>query len=69
VNFLINGKVVATKVKPPFQLLWNAKDKAPGEYTLAARAYDRARNMAEYQTVVLVNTTHPIGTSCSSVDQ
>jgi hypothetical protein len=67
VAFLINGKVVATKVKPPYQLLWNAADKAPGEYTLSARAYDRAGNMAAYQTVVLVNTTQSTGTTCSSV--
>lgn len=64
VDFLVNGEVVETKVEPPYQVSWNAKDQKPGEYMLAARAHDRAGNQAEYSAVVLVNTAKASGSTC-----
>lgn len=69
VDFLSNGNLVDTIVSPPYQLSWNVEGKTPGEYTLSARAYDRAGNMADYQTIVLINTTQSTGTACGTAGQ
>lgn len=69
VEFLANGEVVDTKTKPPYQTSWNAQGQKPGEYTLTARAYDRAGNKADYSTVVLVNTAKAISPTCAATGQ
>lgn len=68
VEFLVNGKLLESKVKPPYQISWNVKGQKPGEYTLAARAYDRAGNQAEYSTVVLVNAAKGSGAVCATAN-
>ncbi|MDV6344906.1 Ig-like domain-containing protein [Nitrosomonas sp. Is37] len=68
VEFLVNGKLLQRKAKPPYQISWNVKDKKPGEYTITARAYDRAGNQVEYSTVVLVNTRKASEVVCATAN-
>lgn len=56
VEFLVNGKLIESKTKPPYQTSLNSKDFSPGEYRIAARATDSSGKSAEYSATILINT-------------
>jgi hypothetical protein len=40
VEFLVNGKVVATRTKAPYTVRWNTSSTRPGRVVLAVRVTD-----------------------------
>ncbi len=68
VEFLVNGALLERKLKPPYQVSWNVEDQKPSEYTITARAFDRAGNQAEYSAAILVNTAKVSGGVCATAN-
>ncbi|MCL4748048.1 MAG: hypothetical protein KJZ83_21955 [Burkholderiaceae bacterium] len=47
VEFYVNGQLLAKDTRAPYSVSWNARSAALGEWTITARAYDRANNRSD----------------------
>ena len=53
VDFFVDGKVVFTDDKAPFEMAWDPKTVANGEHKLMARGYDGHDGFADTETITV----------------
>ncbi len=59
VDFLVNGKTLASETSSPFTFSWDTTQVADGDVGLTAVAYDAAGNRAQHAVKVVVANTAP----------
>ena len=65
VEIRINGVLAATDTTAPYQLVWSTGSAANGQYTIEARAYDAANNIANAQVTVTLYNAPPTTTTAA----